>query len=1035
MSNLKQLIEGLTPDQKHAVEMPPQGRIRIAAGAGSGKTEVLTRRIAAMLSGEIGPDELVAITYTQKAAAEMKARLIERRKLPVWMLRDMKVSTFHAFIGDFLKQDPFGAGIDRSDTVVSENDRQLILAELKEKFAELHGEEIISGAEKLGTTVAAKLIGEFPGALSSIRRFLLKPADFYNHSRSIAKKRETSLLEKNCLEWLFRFYTYYIEELQNRNLLDFDEILLRGRDLIKEQAQAGEKSRRRVFLIDEFQDNNPDQLEIINLFCRNNDGHITVVGDEKQSIYRFQGADIETFRQFNSNTDIILRENFRSYREIIELADRFLQLGGDAGPLSQPQTAHRGSSPVQPAVVCLSADSNSGQAKTCEQLADFIQALVSSGLAISDKKTGSKRRCRYGDIAIIVNSVKALPSEFEDCLAARQIPYLMSGGFSFYARSEIEEILAFLRLLIQPENDYATVKILTGPLYGLKDSEIAAIAMAGRSEKTALLPHLLAQPEDGLPQKVREFRQLYVFLKNRSNRPGLIELCHSIIEQAGFREFAAAQESDLKRRRMENNLNKFLAIVRNFEQRGIFTSLRDFLAFIERIMLSGIDEEEAGLGLEEGEALKIMTIHKAKGLEFPVVFCPFIKGRTYRADGKIYFDRNYGLMVADPDQPARKGFSELLNQFVDADKAAAEGEDRRKLYVAFTRAEDLLVICGDQHRLEKETEPLAQIHAILESNPAIGKNSGLDGWPEVLQKWLSDAGSINEEQLPAIEIPDNSAELIKNLESLALFFGRKNLATAARTQEEIFSLADLQLYRQCPRRYFFTRHHIATFSDREISPATIAGTMFHETVRIFHARKGHSLPGIAEKIRLSDVIISDLAPLFAPTGEEARPRVHGMFRNYVESGLAEAKPWMMEAEVNVKFSCETGSFFLRGFADRVDRDGAEIRIIDFKTGHYEAEKHASYSDQLALYMIAAARGVLGEAGCLSFARSFIAYVGGRALKIVELEPDLIGFEQQAAATVGQIRGDCSWNPGAESACANCGFVVLCHGKNKEIVAL
>lgn len=1031
MNDLNKLCEGLTEDQQKAVESPPAGRLRIAAGAGSGKTEVLTRRIVSMLANNIEPDELVAITYTQKAAAEMKARLIERRRLPATMLRDMKVSTFHAFIGDFLKQDPFGAGIDRSDAVIAENDRQLILADLKERFAELHGEEIISGKESLGANIAAKLIKEFPAALGNIRRYLLKPSDFYQLGRDRFNKRETSELERNCLEWLFRFYTYYLEELQTRNLLDFDELLLRGRELIKDQAQSGEKNRRRVFLIDEFQDNNPDQLEIVNLFCRNNQGHITVVGDEKQSIYRFQGADIETFRSFNSDTDIILKENFRSYREIIQFADLFLLNGGEPGQLSAPQIARRGPSPVSPAVTCLTSGEKAEPDEICEQLTSFIQTIVASGLAITDKRSGEKRPCRYGDIAIILGSVKALPGEFEDCLAAKQIPYLMSGGFNFFARSEIEEILAFLKLLIQPEDDYATAKILTGPLYGLKDSELAQLALAGRKEQTSLLPHLLAQPEAALPARVLEFRKLYVFLKNRSSRPGLVELCHCIIEQAGFIEFAAAQDSELKRRRMENNLNKFLAIVRNFEQHGIFTSLRDFLNFIERILLSGIDEEEAGLGLEEGDALKIMTIHKSKGLEFPIVFCPFLKSRTYKADSKIYFDREHGLMVSDPDNPGRKGFSETLSHYIENDEAAAAGEDRRKLYVAFTRAEDLLVVCGEAARLEKDGEPLAEIQQLLHKNSELGINEDLANWNLILERWQQSAGCLPAEVPTLLKPQEDSQALMAQLGHLAGFLGQKQQSAEAVKSEDIFSLADLALYRSCPRKYFFTSRHISSFNERTLNLAGTAGTLFHETVRIFHDRNGHNLSGIVEKIRLADVIIDDLCGLYGEEGKLARHRVHRMFRNYIDSELASRAPWMIEAEVNVKFKTSDGAFFLRGFADRVDRDESEIRIIDFKTSRYSAETHARFSDQLALYMIASLRGVLGDAGCLNFARSFIAYVNEPTLQLHELEPDLPAFETAAAATVAQIRNDTRWLPGPAEVCENCGFKVLCHGKNKE----
>jgi ATP-dependent exoDNAse (exonuclease V) beta subunit len=1037
MADMKKLLEGLTEDQKKAVFAPPQGWLRIAAGAGSGKTEVLTRRIMGMLASGVNPEELVAITYTQKAAAEMKSRLVERRKLPPYLLRDMRVSTFHAFIGDFIKQDPFGAGIDRSDAVISENDRQLILAELKEKFAELHGTEIISGPESLGAGAAARLIKEFPDALGKIRRFLLKPAEFYNLTRSRFKKRgaEVTQLEKNTLEWLFRFSTYFIEELQNRSLLDFDEILIKGRSLVKDMVENGDKPAQKVFLIDEFQDNNPDQLEIVKLFAGQNEGHITVVGDEKQSIYRFQGADVSTFRNFASNDDIILVDNFRSYSEIIELADSYLQIGGDTGKLTVPQVAFRGNSPRKPPVVCLTTPDAMTDEEVCNQMTDFIKEIVDSGMSIFDRKTNEERCIKYGDIAIILGSVKSLPSDFEDALAMRQIPYVMSGGFSFYARSEIEEIMSFLKLLVQPDDDYSVTKILTGPLYGLKDSEIAGLALAGRNEKTSLLPHILAQKDSLLPQAAIEFRKLFLYLKNRSSRPGLLELCHTILEQAGFYEFAAVQKSELKRRRMENNLNKFLAIVRNFEQNGIFTSLRDFLNHIEKVLLSGIDEDEAGLGLEEGDAIKILTIHKSKGLEFPIVFCPFLKARHYKADAKIYFDPQNGLMVADPEQKNRKGFTETLLKHVEEDRLAAESEDRRKLYVAFTRAEDLLVVSGEESRsvLSEENEsksvaePLAEIKSIIESKPDLGLCKTLSDWPKVLEKWL-EHGTRQEPEAKSDSILQTDLNEIKSqLGNMTDFLAQTPTGKAEeKPVEDIFSLQDLGLYNNCPRKYFFTSRHINSFSEKQVSYSGLAGTIFHETARIFHEKSGHELHSIVEKVRLADVIISDLCELHEEDGKLVKAKVHRLFRTYLESELSSRKPWQLEAEVNIKFSTPTAPFFLRGFADRVEKEGAEVRIIDFKTRSYLPEVHEKYSDQLALYMIAATRGVLGETGKLNFASAYIAYLDEAKLRLVELNPDLIAFEKYAIETVEKIRNDKTWLPNPETDCESCGFAVLCH---------
>ena len=1030
------LITGLTEEQANAVTWPGEGRLRIAAGAGSGKTEVLTRRIAALLEGGIKASELVAITYTQKAAAEMKARLVDKRQLAPARLRDMEVSTFHAFLGRFLRQDPFGAGMDRSDTVIAENNRQLIMSELVEKFAELFGERIIKGPQALGASVAMKLVGEFPSALGKIRRYLLKPGEFYQMANNLFSNRnvEVAQLEKNCLEWLFHFYSCYLEELNRRGLLDFDEILIRSRDLIKDMRQSDTLPERRVFLIDEFQDNNPDQLGIVNLFCRDRESHITVVGDEKQSIYRFQGANIDTFRNFDSDHDIILTDNFRSYHEIIGLADKFLELGGNTGKMYVPQNARRGNSPRVSPVACLLHPETSSDSEVCSELAEMIKTMAGSGMSITDRKAGSARALRYGDIAIIVSSIRNLPQQFEDALATRQIPYIMSGGFSFYARSEIEEILAFLKLLVQPDDDHALIKILSGPLYGLDDIQLAEFASAGRNEKTALLPHLLAQTPELLPLRARQLRELFVLLKERTSRPGLLDLCHFILEQAGFYEYAAAQASDLRRRRMENNLAKFLGIVRNFEQNGIFTSLRDFLSYIERILTSDIDEDEAGLGLEEGDAIKVMTIHKSKGLEFPVVICPFLKKRRYRATNRIYFDRHYGLIVNDPSKPGRKGAPPVLDKYLDEDRCASEDEDRRKLYVAFTRAEDILIISGREEFSqppEKEDEPaesLYEVCQLLSENPELGSCASLPEWRQLLTRWLEHGQVSPETKLATPDAAVDLGELESNIRHISTFLNQIPLVGSLDTcSQDIFSLQDINLFKACPRRYLFTSRHVTSFYERQPSFYGTLGTLVHETIRLYHTQGGHMLNSAITARQKVITILDTLIPCYGNAGREAAIIARGITLNYIASELGKTEPWQIEAEVNVKFEGNGRPFFVRGFADRVDRSENEIRIFDFKTRKYSAEAHTGYSDQLALYRIAASRGVLGDLGCLSFARSYIVYLTYDEVKIVEIEPDLPAFEAKLENIVTAIRNETVWQPTSGIPCEDCGFSILCHG--------
>ena len=1104
---LHELTDGLTPEQSEAVAYPPEGRLRISAGAGSGKTEVLTRRIDALLKQGIKPEELVAITYTTKAASEMKDRLTEKRKISPSVLRKMEVATFHSFLSRFLKQDPFGAGIDSSIKVVDENTREILMLDLADRFAEQFGDKIINGQNALGADLAAKLIAKFPLALSKIRRYLLSPGEFYRKAKQELDKRGTEL-EYKTLEWLFQFYTLYMEELEKRNLLDFDEILIKSKNLIQNMRESGSLPDRRIFLIDEFQDNNPNQLGIVEEFCRDRESQICVVGDEKQSIYRFQGAKVDTFRNFSSDQDIILKDNFRSYSEIIDFADTFLEKSGDVGKMFVKQTAKRGASPKYPAISCLLSPEYMNTAEVSQNIVRFIHDIVASGMTIPDRKNnGEMRPIRYGDIAIILNSVKNLPINFEDTMTALQIPYVLSGGFGLYDRSEIEDIISFLKLLIQPDDDYSVVKLLTGPLYGLNDSDLAKLSLEGKFDNIRLLPRILAMKEEDLPEEAINFRNLYISIKERANKPGLVNLCHTIIEQAGFYEYSATLDSDLTTKRINNNIAKFLGIVRDFEQNGVFTSLRDFLNQVDRTREADIDEDEAGLGLDEGDAVKIMTIHKSKGLEFPLVILPFLKGRHYRFNEKIVYDDQFGLIVNEKNPDDKKAEpSPVLEEYKDVDRKEADSEEFRKLYVAFTRAENLLVVIGTEEAsippedpMKPITEPICHITNILADNPKLGVTRSLEDWQSLLNQWL-ETGKAENTQKEEKERPKADIQILDNsIKSIGTFLEERANAISSieENSKDIFSLQELATFKSCPRKFYFSSVRIGSFEERMEQIQTLVGKLAHESIRLFHENNGHELKSEKEAIDLIESLLDKLLPCYAKSlpplllqehqnidkrnyqnrhceamkepwqsmppfikatvmeGDvqmlqdvnsicwEASKRqgdfslkilktkTMTLLNRYIESDLSRIKPWLFEAEVNVKFdgNDQTKPFFIRGFVDRVDlEEGNNIRIIDFKTREYSPEAHEGYKRQLALYRIAASRGVIGEMGCLNFANSYIAYLNPKGLDLREIEPNLTNFEEEAAQVVTAIRNEHLWLAKESEQCKECKFLNLCHSQ-------
>lgn len=1036
MSNridLTDLLDRLNPDQSRAVTEPPTGFVKIAAGAGSGKTEVLTRRIVALLRQGIRPSELIAITYTRKAAAEMKERLaLPERGLGAAILRDLQVSTFHAFLGEWLRRDPFGAGLDRGDAVLTEGGRKLILAEILEEFRQAHAVELLDGPEAFGPDLAHRITALFPTLLGAVRRYLLSPAGFQRFSDQKFGERPAppAPLERLVQTWFFRFYSRYLQKLEERHLLDFDEILRRGAGLIASQRETGLDPDQRVFLIDEFQDNNREQFGIIRSFIEGRDGHVTVVGDEKQSIYRFQGADIGTFRSFPSTETIWLNRNYRSVQEILTLADSFISSGIECPP--PPQEADRGPSLRPQPVACLLAQPQAQNAEA-DAVAGMMHTLVRGGLRI-DGRNGP-RALTYGDCAIIVNSVTRLPRAFEDALLARGIPYVMSGGLGFYARHEIAAVLAFLKLLVRPDDDASLATILTGPQYGLSDEELARLFRERREGRVSLLAHLLALPEEKLPERVSAFRRLFVRLQAMSGSLGVLDLVYAILEQAGFFEHAASQADDLRRRRLENNLTKFIGIVRAFEANGVFTTLRDFLAYHEKTLESGVDEDEAGLGLEEGEAVKILTIHKAKGLEFPVVFLPRLRTRAFKREQGLYVTREHGLIAHQGD--AGGSPDDILNAFFAADEAASTGEERRKLYVALTRARDMLVICGAATDAEQEKQALCELAGILRSRPDIGSVRPIEEWRRITDVWL-EAGSLAPHVPPPTQTPTaDPGEIRPQIIALADRFDRDRAVRSRATapvcptgREEIFSLADLDAFEQCPRRYFFRHRHVAPL-DRPAEDARgpAVGNLVHRALRIYHDTPVSMLSPDERKERLFGAL-ERILPLHGDDGLAGRERASRILERYLACPLSATDASHLEAEVNLRLEIDgsppaNGPFLLRGFADRIDISDGSIYIIDYKTHAYSHGIHDAYARQLALYLAAARRGLFGESGTLTIASASLLYLTPDGARLEPVDPDLPAFETAAAATVARIRAERVWSPGPAAPCADCSWAAFC----------
>lgn len=1013
MTERKDLKPG--PIQEQAIFFPPSGRLKIVAGAGSGKTEVLTRRISQLLTGGVTPERLVAITYTNKAAAAMKQRLIEKRKVPFRVLQKMELATFHAFLVRQIKEDPFGAKLSPGFRIVIQNERDLFLVRIMAGFRELFAaplrKEFSSGAG------LEKILEEFPAILQEVRRYLLSPGEFARRVFKIWRRQQysPSQFERAVVTWFFRFFSLYIQELRRSNLLDFDEILVRSRMLLQEYRENETPLIRDVFLIDEFQDNNLEQLEIIQLFLHDQNSHLTVVGDPWQSIYRFQGAEVETFNSFKADRTLELQENFRSFQEILTLADR---LGNVGEATSRSLTAFYGSSPRPNPVVCFLSENNQGRQEALV-ICETIKTLVKQGM----KLVREDRAVQYGDFAIILSSIRKrfIVKVLEDELASRGIPYVLSGGLGFYDMNEIQELLAFFRLLENPKHDHALMKIMSGSIFGLSDSVLAKLAITGRSEKVHFLRHILALPEDQLPEKAVKFRNFFLRFQSLGSRVSLLDLVYFLLDEGGYREFAASRKSSLKRRRLEGNFAKFIAIVREFQVNAIFSSFRDFLVYVDDVLNSSIEESAAELGLTDRAAVKIMTIHKAKGLEFPVVFLPFLKKKEFRKSGLFRFSRSSGLLIMSDERGKRIETAQSV-KFNDNEKIAHDAEERRKYYVALTRAQEILVLSGSL-AWPSGNPLLEEIVEHISSPPHPGKVTPISDWEKVAEEWLKHGVAVPETGDPAEYSKPDPESLISSISSLVNLSPVERKVTESSRTGEIYSQNDLRTFYQCPRKYFFVTRFLEPSGGKKENENLRLGNLVHHGIRLFHEFGGVKATSIGKE-KIIARILPQLVAL-CDYEEDSALKAQKILSLYSRHEIGKTEADRFEAEVHLRFDDLEEPFYLRGFADRVDLSSSGVTIYDFKTHRFFPKSHEEYAFQMALYLSAAMQGVLGTIGKLNFPEVRIVYLSENKITVKASEPNLEEWRKWVVERVSAIRQETTWQPCRSDHCQNCDYAVIC----------
>jgi len=568
------IFEGLNPMQKQAVEHM-EGPLLILAGAGSGKTKVLTCRIANLLAHGVQPYRILAITFTNKAATEMKQRA---ERMIGAAAKDVWISTFHSFCARFLRREIEATELYKKNFVIYDtSDSQAVI---KDALKQLELDE------KQYTP------GSLLNAISNAKNQLQGP-------RTYRKLADGFFQEK-----VADVYDIYQKKLRDNNALDFDDLLMVSVALLEEHEDIREKYQRRFqyILVDEYQDTNGAQYQLTKILAA---GHknLCVVGDADQSIYGWRGADIRNIMDFENDypeaTTIKLEQNYRSTKTILAAANAVIEHNTDRKKKE------------------LWTENPEGEKITTYQAVD--ERDEAQFIATTMMKQKTIFNVAYGDMAVLYRT-NAQSRILEEGLMAARIPYTMVGGLKFYDRKEIKDVIAYLRVLFNPLDSVSLLRIINVPKRGLGQTTVTKLMEYAAAEDLTLFdvisnPELLAMIP-GLTARVKRPLELFTeFLFNTMAIAGNLsmdDLIERVLEESGYKKELEDDKKPEAKDRLEN-LKEFVGMAKEFMKSEEQPTLENFLAHIS--LVSDID----GADLED-DRVTLMTLHAAKGLEFPIVF-------------------------------------------------------------------------------------------------------------------------------------------------------------------------------------------------------------------------------------------------------------------------------------------------------------------------------------------------------------------------------------------------------------------------------
>lgn len=976
-----ELLAGLNPEQQAAVTHDT-GPLLIVAGAGTGKTTVLTRRIAWLITNGLAkPDEILALTFTEKAAGEMVERV--DMLLPMGYV-DLWVSTFHSFCQRMLEAHALDIGLPEDARLLNQTDAYLLVRKHFERFD-------LDYYRPLGNP--NKFIHSLLAHFSRAKDEAVTPKEYLDFAKETALDKDDAAQDADDasrLQEIANAYHTYQQLMLDEGCMDFGDLLINTITLFRTRPSILRRYRQqfKYVIVDEFQDTNWAQYELLKMLVAK-DGNIVVVGDDDQAIYKFRGASVANILQFKDDypetKEIVLTKNYRSKQNILDASYEFIKQN-DPNRLEARLADTR--KPGEPMIVKRLSAEREGEAMIehlhYASLDDEVAGVIDRIVTIRDRRP----ECAWSDFAILVRS-NSSADVFSNELQRRGIPYQFLALKGLYGKPIVLDILSYFRLLDDYHESGALYRVLTTPAYHVTGMDLITLNHEARRKTESLFETLLRHNtlKTLAPETHATIERLLADVERHTQlarHRNVSEVLVKFLYDSGYAE-TLKHDNTIEARERISHLKQLLDRIRRFEAGHDEPTLRHFMEEFEMERDSG-DDGGLKFDIDTGpDMVRVTTIHAAKGLEFPYVFVVNMVDKRFPA-----INRSRGIELPDALTKERLPEGDIHLE-----------EERRLCYVAMTRAKDGLFFSSAEDYGGRTKKKISRFLAEL----------GFDA-PTVTPR---PEGTITEAPKPVrTKRPDY-------------------------VLPKYFSFTQLAAYDSCPLQYKYahviripvlgnyrmsfgkTMHaalerfvnRIATRTD------TTQGRLFPSDAA---SQEDGALPMTREELMtIYDEVWHDEWYPDKDVKEEYREEGR-IALNRIYDEMTERRPDTLFLEKDFKLKIG-GDRWIRGKIDRIDRlNGNEVEIIDYKTGTPKDAKSLRREDKRQLYLYHLAVERLFELKPTKLTFKYLK--DGSEVSFEAKEKDLERLEEEAREGIDKIK-TADFTPSAGRHCRFCDFKEIC----------